>query len=114
MLRKKASGPLVLKREMREFASQLDAQERALSAKVTGQEALQHETSTLESELERLRQLQQTSEKEAVSLDHELRRASDLAPVPEEVIRLYDPNPPEDRDGLVFKPPAEAVPASGM
>jgi hypothetical protein len=44
----------------------------------------------------------------------ELRRASDLAPVSEEVIRLYDPNPPEDRDGLVFKPPAEVVPASGM
>jgi hypothetical protein len=44
----------------------------------------------------------------------ELRRASDLSPVPEDVIRLYDPNPPEDRDGLVFKPPAEAVPAAGM
>ena len=44
----------------------------------------------------------------------ELRRASDLSPVPEDVIRLYDPNPPEDRDGLVFKPPAEAIPASGM
>jgi hypothetical protein len=44
----------------------------------------------------------------------ELRRASDLAPVPEEVIRLYDPNPPEDREGLVFKPPAEVVPVSGM
>ena len=29
--RKKASGPLVLKREMREFASQLEAQERALA-----------------------------------------------------------------------------------
>ena len=36
----------------------------------------------------------------------ELRRASDLAPVPEEIIRLYDPNPPEDREGLVYKPPA--------
>jgi hypothetical protein len=44
----------------------------------------------------------------------ELRRASDLAPVPEEVIRLYDPNPPEDRDGLVYKPPAEVVSSSGM
>jgi len=43
----------------------------------------------------------------------ELRRASDLAPVPEEIIRLYDPNPPADREGLVYKPPAEAVPASG-
>jgi hypothetical protein len=44
----------------------------------------------------------------------ELRRASDLSPVPEEVIRLYDPNPPEDREGLVYKPPAAAVPAAGM
>jgi hypothetical protein len=41
----------------------------------------------------------------------ELRRASDLSPVPEEVIRLYDPNPPEDREGLVYKPPADLVPA---
>ncbi|HEV7508782.1 MAG TPA: hypothetical protein VGS07_28135 [Thermoanaerobaculia bacterium] len=41
----------------------------------------------------------------------ELRRASDLSPVPEEIIRLYDPNPPEDRDGLVYKPPADLVAA---
>jgi ectoine hydroxylase-related dioxygenase (phytanoyl-CoA dioxygenase family) len=39
----------------------------------------------------------------------ELRRAADLAPVPEEVIRLYDPNPPEDREGLVFKPAAAGM-----
>jgi hypothetical protein len=39
----------------------------------------------------------------------ELRRASDLSPVPEEIIRIYDPNPPEDREGLVFKPPAEIL-----
>lgn len=42
----------------------------------------------------------------------ELRRASDLTPVPEEVIRLYDPNPPEDREGLVFKPPADILATS--
>jgi ectoine hydroxylase-related dioxygenase (phytanoyl-CoA dioxygenase family) len=41
----------------------------------------------------------------------ELRRASDLSPVPEEIIRLYDPNPPEDREGLVFKPPADVLAA---
>jgi hypothetical protein len=35
---------------------------------------------------------------------YELRRASDLQPVPDEIVRLYDPNPPADRDGLVFKP----------
>jgi hypothetical protein len=38
----------------------------------------------------------------------ELRRASDLGPVPDEIIRRYDPNPPADREGLVFKPPAAA------
>jgi hypothetical protein len=34
----------------------------------------------------------------------ELRRASDLAPVPDEIVALYDPHPPADRDGLVFRP----------
>jgi hypothetical protein len=33
----------------------------------------------------------------------ELRRASDLTPVPREIISLYDPNPPTDGEGLVFK-----------
>jgi chromosome segregation protein len=75
--RKKASGPLVLKREMREFAAQLKEQERALADKVIDQEALQRETTALEGELERLRQLQQSSEKEALSLDHDLRRAAE-------------------------------------
>src|SRR6185312_14883176 len=53
--RKKASGPLVLKREMREYAGQLKAQEQALAEKISQQEALQHETMALEAELERLR-----------------------------------------------------------
>jgi chromosome segregation protein len=75
--RKKASGPLVLKREMREFAAQLKQQESALAARISEQEDLQRETTALEAELERLRQLQQTSEKEAVSLDHDLRRAAE-------------------------------------
>jgi hypothetical protein len=39
----------------------------------------------------------------------ELRRSSDLAAVPDEVIRLYDPDPPADREGLVFKPPVAAM-----
>jgi chromosome segregation protein len=75
--RKKASGPLVLKRELREYAAQLKEQERALAGEVSNQEALQRETTMLEAELERLRQLQQTSEKEAVSLDHDLRRSAE-------------------------------------
>jgi len=75
--RKKASGPLVLKREMREYAAQLLEQERALEEKTREQEALQRESTALEAELERLRQLQQTSEKEAVSLDHDIRRTAE-------------------------------------
>ncbi len=75
--RKKASGPLVLKREMREYAAQLKEQERGLADKVGELEALQRETTALEAELERLRQLQQTSEKEAVSLDHDIRRTTE-------------------------------------
>ena len=75
--RKKASGPLVLKRELREFAAQLEEQERALADKSRDQEAFERETTALEVELERLRQLQQSSEKEAVSLDHDLRRAAE-------------------------------------
>ena len=75
--RKKASGPLVLKREMREYAALLLEQERALEEKTRDQEALQRETTALEAELERLRQLQQTSEKDAVSLDHDIRRTAE-------------------------------------
>jgi chromosome segregation protein len=75
--RKKASGPLVLKREMREYGAQLKEQERALEEKTREQEALQRETTALEAELERLRQLQQSSEKEAVSLDHDIRRTAE-------------------------------------
>jgi hypothetical protein len=43
---------------------------------------------------------------------YELRRADDLSPVPPEVIALYDPNPPQDGEGLIFQPPPEATQAS--
>jgi chromosome segregation protein len=75
--RKKASGPLVLKREMREFTAQLIEKERLLEEKTREQEALQWETTALQTELERLRQLQQASEKDAVSLDHDIRRTTE-------------------------------------
>ena len=75
--RKKSSGPLVLKREMREYERLLQAQEAALAARTTEQETLQHESLALETELERLRQSQQSSEKDAVALDHEQRRATE-------------------------------------
>jgi chromosome segregation protein len=75
--RKQASGPLLLKREMRECAELLTERESALAIEVAAHEALQSETTAMEAELERLRQLQQASEKDAVSLDHDLRRAAE-------------------------------------
>jgi hypothetical protein len=42
----------------------------------------------------------------------EHRRASDLTPVPDAVIRLYDPNPPADLDGVVFRPPQQVAGSS--
>ncbi len=75
--RKKSSGPLVLKREMREFATQLKEQERKLELATAAQESLQREIQTAETNLEALRQQQQAREKEAVSLDHDLRRATE-------------------------------------
>ncbi|MES1260216.1 MAG: chromosome segregation protein SMC [Acidobacteriota bacterium] len=75
--RKKSSGPLVLKRELRDYETQLQEQERLLAVKSAEQEALQHQTAALEAHLERLRQLQQAREKDAVSLDHESRRATE-------------------------------------
>ncbi len=75
--RKQASGPLLLKREMRECAELLSERESALAIEVGAHEALQSETTAMEAELERLRQLQQASEKDAVSLDHDLRRAAE-------------------------------------
>jgi hypothetical protein len=32
--------------------------------------------------------------------------------VPEDIIRLYDPNPPQDREGLVYRPPIAVDAAS--
>ncbi|HZL57613.1 MAG TPA: AAA family ATPase, partial [Bryobacteraceae bacterium] len=75
--RKKSSGPLVLKRELREYAAKLKDQDRILTDAVAGQETLQEETRALEGNLERLRQQQQSGEKEAVSLEHDLKRAAD-------------------------------------
>ena len=75
--RKKSSGPLVLKRELREYAAKQKTSDESLTISIQSQDTLQEETRTLEANLERLRQSQQTAEKEAVSLDHDLRRATE-------------------------------------
>ncbi len=75
--RKQSSGPLVLKRELREYADQFGVREADLIARSAELETLESEMASLNAELERLRQLQQAREKEAVSLDHDLRRTAE-------------------------------------
>ncbi len=74
---KKASGPLALKRELREVGKALTEQERSLTERTQGFENLTAEISGLEHNLDRLRSLQQTREKDALALGHEMRKLSD-------------------------------------
>ncbi len=63
--RKTASGPLALKREMREFSDELQVHEQSLTSKVAAFETLEKDAVRLAAELENLRQLQQSREKDA-------------------------------------------------
>jgi chromosome segregation protein len=76
---KKASGPLALKRELREVSRALGERDRALSEKITTFEELTQEIVTLERDLETLRGLQQTREKDALALGHEMRKLTEEA-----------------------------------
>ncbi len=72
--KKTGSGPLALKREMRELNGSLEHKQTALNAAQTASDALDKEIGTLAEELERLRAAQQQHEKEALALDHEFRK----------------------------------------
>ena len=74
---KKASGPLALKRELREVSKALTEQERALADRTKAFESLGSEIVQLERDLESLRSLQQTREKDALALGHEMRKLSE-------------------------------------
>jgi chromosome segregation protein len=75
--KKAAGGPLVMKRELRELAGTLSVRERELEEEATRAEAIEREISLLETELERLRALQQAGEKDSLALDHEMRKLSE-------------------------------------
>ncbi len=78
--KKSGAGPLAMKREARELAVTLDGRERTLAEMVARLDGLVKEIAGLESELERLRGLQQAREKDRVALDHEMRKlGEDLA-----------------------------------
>jgi chromosome segregation protein len=75
--RKTGTGPLAMKREARELAVTLDAQQAALDGQLTRLEVLDQETAAFEADLERLRSLQQSREKDRLALDHEMRKLRD-------------------------------------
>jgi len=78
--KKSSSGPLALKRELREVKALTQGRQRQLAETASEIETLEGGIEDLEAELERLRGLQQDQEKEKLALDHERRKlAEDLA-----------------------------------
>ena len=75
--RKKSSGPLALKREVRELTTALAGKDRELSIQIKTQEALTHQITQLEADLDRLRHVQQSREKDAVALQAEQRKLTE-------------------------------------
>jgi chromosome segregation protein len=72
--KKTGAGPLGLKRELRELIGQVAARQSELDSTAARLEDLEREIAVLSEDQERLRGLQQSREKEAVALDHELRK----------------------------------------
>jgi chromosome segregation protein len=72
--KKSGAGPLAMKREARELGVKLTARQNRLDEMVARVDGLQQEIVGLEAELERLRVLQQSREKDRVALDHDMRK----------------------------------------
>jgi chromosome segregation protein len=75
--RKSGAGPLAMKREARELAVALRGRQTTLDEQVARLDSLTQEIIALEAELERLRALQQSREKDRVALDHDMRKLGD-------------------------------------
>ena len=74
---KTGAGPLAMKRESRELAVKLQSRQGALDEMLARADALNQDIIGYEAELERLRALQQSREKDRVALDHEMRKLGD-------------------------------------
>ncbi|MBS1876361.1 MAG: chromosome segregation protein SMC [Acidobacteria bacterium] len=75
--KKLASGPLALKRELRELNTQVQARQREMDQTAALLESIEEEIARLTEELERLRGMQQAQEKDALALDHEFRKLNE-------------------------------------
>jgi chromosome segregation protein len=72
--RKSGAGPLALKRELRELAVQVVNREREVEQTQSELEEIERQIGRLSDEHERLRAAQQNQEKDALALDHDLRK----------------------------------------
>jgi chromosome segregation protein len=75
--KKNSAGPLAMKREARELSVKLQGRQSAFDEMTARLESLNQEVVGLEAELERLRALQQSREKDRVALDHDMRKLGD-------------------------------------
>jgi len=75
--KKTGTGPLALKRELREISSLFQHRHTALSTAQSSLEQLEAEIQTLTESLEQLRAEQQRQEKETLVLDQEMRKISE-------------------------------------
>jgi chromosome segregation protein len=75
--KKTGSGPLALKRELRELMGEVQVKQRAVDATAEALEQLDVEIAALSEDLESLRTQQQIQEKEALALDHEHRQLAE-------------------------------------
>ncbi len=75
--KKSGAGPLAMKREARELATALAKRQGSLDEQTKRLDSLLQEIAGLEADLERLRALQQSREKDRVALDHEMRKLGD-------------------------------------
>jgi len=72
--RKSGAGPLALKRELRELAAQVVNREREVEQTQSELAEVERQIGRLSDEHERLRAAQQNQEKDALALDHDLRK----------------------------------------
>ena len=75
--KKTGSGPLALKRELRELTGEVQVKQRAVEGTATALDQLEREIAGLSEDLESVRSLQQSQEKEALALDHEHRQLAE-------------------------------------
>ncbi|MEP7353194.1 MAG: chromosome segregation protein SMC [Acidobacteriota bacterium] len=74
---KNSSGPLALKREMRELSGLVEKHQREMDALISALEQHERATAQLTEELEHVRGMQQAQEKDALALDHEQRKLAE-------------------------------------